>query len=104
LLSLAEICNESLLIQSSIKVSRSTFLIASPGDKHISELGSFQKHLKALHKSLNDGTFPLEIEFILIKFSKEPIIPGESFGNFLLSLMPERKGKIIFIRIIEAIL
>ena len=102
LLSMNKICHITLLIDSSIKVSRTSLTIRSSWDQNIAYLSALNKNFKTIDIALYCRKAPLFLNFIFFKFDKESFIPGKSvFYTHLLML--KRLSKIVLVRKIEAI-
>ena len=102
LLSMNEIRHITLLIDSSIKVSCTGFLIGTSWDQDIRYFSALNKNLETVDIPLDCGKTPLFLNFILFKFNKKSFIPGKSvFYTHLLML--KRLGKVVLVRKIEAV-
>lgn len=77
LLRLAIVSNESFIINPSIKVSGTSFLIRPSGDQHISDLYSLVKDIKTTDEALNDWYLPIATDLIFIQLLEQMSIPGE---------------------------
>lgn len=97
MLSFAEIGHVAVLVHPPIEIACPALAIAAARDQHVAQLAPLQKHLKALHKALDERTAPPEGDLVLLEISKEPVIPDKSLGQRLLRLEPERKGEVVLV-------
>lgn len=102
LLSMNKICHITFLIDSSIKVSCTSFTIGTPWDQDIRYFSALNKNLETVDIALYYRKAPLFLNFKFFKFDKESFIPSKSvFYTHLLML--KRLGEVVLVGKIEAI-
>ena len=65
LLCMDKICHVSFLINASIKIPGSSFLIWAPWNENVRNFSALNKNLKTIDVALNDWKAPLFLDFIL---------------------------------------
>lgn len=102
LLCMDKICHVSFLINASIKIPGSSFLIRAPWNEYVRNFSALNKNLKTVDVALNDWKAPLFLDFILFEFFKKSEIPRKPVFNSHL-LMLEGLGEIVLVRKVEAV-
>lgn len=77
LLRFAIVGDKSFIINPSIKVSGASFLVRSSCDKHISDLYSLVKDIKATDEALDHWYLPMAADLIFVQLSQQMPVPGE---------------------------
>lgn len=102
LLSMNKISDIPIFINSSIKVSGTSFTIRTPWDKNIGNFSALNKYFETIDVALNNWKTPLFLNFIFVKFNKKTFIPSKSIFRTHL-LMLEWLSEVILVGEIEAI-
>ena len=102
LLCFTEIGNSSLVINSSVKIPRTSFLCWSSWYKKIFDLGSLVKDLETTDKSLDDWSFPIRWYLKLIYLFKKISVPNKMIRLFMMLLMRQRESKLILVREVKS--